>query len=914
MQYGFFVDPRIGPSRPPNSPPSHIAGAGDPHVLYTPLIRGLMQFRTTASLALLVALAGLAGCSGGSATAGAANFSCTGTDPNALCLSNCNLGCSSTGCLRTDIYQNEILILQFSDPVDPSTVDPTTIRLRTAAGEQPVGEFFVNGNQVEFVPTLLVSGGQTYFGFRPNEAYTLTIPGGKKEPITVRSTSGQPFLATYSCTLLPSLGIRDINGVPPSAHLITPTTAQVGSAPLNTLIQLEFNEMIDVTPFFSGSPVTFDVRRTRVDNGVRICDSNSEPVGLPGTPRVDFDPSRGVSVLTFTPAVDLPSNVCVEINVTSQVVDLAGHAADPQTFSFLTVELPLAEDRITEEFLDDQYLDRENSGGQWTGGVATFSVIGGDGRHGVFSPDLGTYLGALNGKDTYLFNTDNTTIPAANTLIGTPMSVSDGNYYFSSVFVPASVRLRFTGSNPPVFHSAGAIDVLGEIDIQGESLNPLSPTSATGQTGGAGGIFGGRGGRGGDKIPNGTAGAQPLNQGQNGESAHVLGGRAYATTAASTGGRGSTVFPASGLNSALIFAVGSVTYSPSASAGGGGGGLWAAGQDGRVVSNNHPDPVLLVPPRLDAMGPPAAGGTAVQFFPFPPASGSTRSALHFLVGGSGGGGAASNAALSINVAPSWASGQGGGGGGGALGLRAGDSLSLGGLARLLANGGTAANTANGGTSAPAPAGGGSGGTVLLQSGRVSDITGLINVNGGLGGSYNRTAGPAAPTGAQVQIAGGNASSGFIRLELPGTVTTALLPNTQPAATNDNVGTLTDSDDAASFRSTWYSTGLVFGPEFVRYEIHATVGTSNVIFSDDPNTSTVAAGPGAAIDLYLQAAQLDLGTLEVLQTRPWRKSVITTQNQVGIASDGLNAFRFVIIQDRTLATNVTIDKFVVVYRH
>ena len=67
--------------------------------------------------------------------------------------------------LRSDIAQNEILILQFSDEVDPATVNPSTIRLRTASGELPVGEFFVNGNQVEFVPTLSISGGQTFFGF-----------------------------------------------------------------------------------------------------------------------------------------------------------------------------------------------------------------------------------------------------------------------------------------------------------------------------------------------------------------------------------------------------------------------------------------------------------------------------------------------------------------------------------------------------------------------------------------------------------------------------------------------------------------------------------------------------------------------------------------------------------------------------
>ena len=147
-----------------------------------------MLFRFTAPVALFVALAGLAGCSGGSATVGAANQSCATGNAKALCLFNCSLGCSTTGCLRTDIAQNEILILQFTDDIDPASVSSSSVRLRTAAGELPVGEFFVNGDQIEFVPTLLVSGGQTFFGFKPGDTYTLTLPGGANETDVLRST------------------------------------------------------------------------------------------------------------------------------------------------------------------------------------------------------------------------------------------------------------------------------------------------------------------------------------------------------------------------------------------------------------------------------------------------------------------------------------------------------------------------------------------------------------------------------------------------------------------------------------------------------------------------------------------------------------------------------------------------------
>ena len=51
--------------------------------------------------------------------------------------------------------------------------------------------------------------------------------------------------------------------------MVVPTQAQVASAPRDTDIVLEFNEMIDATPFLSGtqSPVTFSVRRNRAAGG-----------------------------------------------------------------------------------------------------------------------------------------------------------------------------------------------------------------------------------------------------------------------------------------------------------------------------------------------------------------------------------------------------------------------------------------------------------------------------------------------------------------------------------------------------------------------------------------------------------------------------------------------------------------------
>jgi len=952
------------------------------------------------SLALLLALGGLAGCSGGGPGSATVTFSCNSQNPKVICLASCNLGCTANGCSQTDIAQNQIVIFQFSEDVDPNTVSPSSIRFRTPSGEQPVGEFFVNGKQVEFVPTLSISGGQTFFGFSAGETYTLTIPGGDSQTAVVRSTSGKPFERTLLCTMTASLGIVDFNGVAPAATLIVPTASQLTSAPRDTDIVLEFNEMIDATPFLSGtqSPVLFSVRRTRVGlSGERECDPNSNLQTLAGTQQLDFDAGRGVSILSFRPSQILPGNICVEIAVTDGVQDLSGRPAQPQSLSFLTVVVPLSDFAITETFADETFLDTDSSAAQWAGGTATFFRIGGDGRHGPFSTSLCVDTNTfVEGKRVFTLNTDNTTIPASNTTSGAAVQVTDGRFQFSSMVVPSTARLRFIGTKPPIVSVSGVLDVLGHIDVAG-SANAALPTPGilAGQPGAAGGAFGGAGGKGGDKISAvqaTTTGATAANQGVNGQDANLLAGHGYFGSRLGTGGRGSTVFPASGLNSALYYGTTTATlyYTPSAAAGGSGGGFLVPGTGGFVVSNNHPEvgfPALStgatattitvagaawianefvgrsvtvtagvgvgqtrtvasntadtitvtaawvtaptastfsVLSRLGVMGPPTTGGTALQLLPFPAGGGLTRASEHFLAGGSGGGGSASQACCALGlpaVTDRWAAGMGGGGGGGAMALRAGRSLRVAPAAKLLANGGGAPNSIGTATVAQsAPAGAGSGGSIVLQSGNTTDITGtVIDVRGGTGSSFNRSAsgnpgGTAAPAGVIVLIAGGNGAPGNVRLEAPVLPALTQLVAMQPAATLANVAVLSERDNLVACRSKFYSTQLAFGPEFSRYEIRGTIDGTPFLLSDDPAVSTVVAGVGAPVRAQFQAAQIDVASSNVLSLGPWRDGVRSFGVVTGIASDGLNGFRFILSADFTLGNTITLDEVVVVYRN
>lgn len=886
-----------------------------------------MHARFSSSLTLAIVLAGFTGCStGGGGTTSPASANCSGADANAICLQSCNLGCSTTRCEISEIAQNQNIVLVFTDNVDPLSVNSSTIRFRTASGEAPVGDFFVNGTVVEFQPQVLVVGGTSFFGFRAGETYSMTLPGGQGAVNAVRSTSGKPLKATITCSLNVTQGIVDQNGVPPSAVMVSPPTPPSGpivEVPKDVVIQIRFNELIDVTPFQNANagngPVVFGVRRTRLVGTTRECDPTFEPVALSGSPRVDSVIVNGilVSVVSLRPTQLLPGNICVEVTVTDRVVDLAGKPAQPQVFQFQTVTEAQVEVEVPETFDDQAHFDRDGSSGEWGNGVFTFGAIGGDGRHGSFSVDyLDDHLGVVNGKRVFILNTDQTIIPGLNTLSGNPVSVSDGQFYFTDMVVPADVRLVFTGTHAPQFHVRGKLEVQGIIDLSGaDNAYYLPATTVTaGQPGAAGAVFGGSGGRGGNKCL-GTGFNANFN-GQNGSDCSVLANHAYASSALGTGGTGSSLFPSTGLNSSIIFGPGVIAYVIQAAAGGGGGGLTIAGTDGRVVSNNLNDPVAGVPPRLDFMGPPAAGGHPMQLFPLPPG---TLSSRHFIVGGSGGGGAGSQALFANNFITAWVPGCGGAGGGGAMALVAGDTLMVTANAQVLVRGGSAGRNESSisvGQPQSAPGGAGSGGSLLLQSGRLTDLPGLIDVRGGSGGYLNRQTTVQPPDGGRVVIAGGDGSPGFVRLEVPTNPLPALLPNVQPPPGPNNVGQLTEQDDRAGFMSKFYSTGQPIPPEFARYVIEARVNGNPVIYSDDPAVPG-SIGPArfgqAPIQAYFQSVRFDLGSGEpdLTTLRPWRENVGFFNNSPGLSENG---FRFSIVLDRTVGQTVEIDKVSIYYRN
>ena len=142
----------------------------------------------------------LAGCSGSSDSSGLKTPDCQAS--STFCLTSCNLGCSITGtCAVTEIAQNQPIVLQFSQNVDPTSVTPSTISIKTESGQCPAGDFIVEGRSITFQPVVRISGGMISFGFEADRTYILTMLGGEQGEQTLRSTSGDPLARTVVCAL-----------------------------------------------------------------------------------------------------------------------------------------------------------------------------------------------------------------------------------------------------------------------------------------------------------------------------------------------------------------------------------------------------------------------------------------------------------------------------------------------------------------------------------------------------------------------------------------------------------------------------------------------------------------------------------------------------------------------------------------
>lgn len=197
----------------------------------------------------------------------------------------------------TGVPTNAPFIVQFSKPIDPSTVTPQSFQLSAPNGPIVWGAVQVDpsGLTASFVPQP---------PFPVNWRLSVTLSSTIKDT-SGNSLTGQTFYFTTSFS-------ADTDA--PAVVGIFPQNGAT-AVPINSLVVLEFNEPLD--------PLS-------VSQGFQL---QSAGVTIPGGIAL----SDGNELITFTPQTALTPNTSYTVSITAAITDMGGFALqNPGTFTFTT--------------------------------------------------------------------------------------------------------------------------------------------------------------------------------------------------------------------------------------------------------------------------------------------------------------------------------------------------------------------------------------------------------------------------------------------------------------------------------------------------------------------------------------------------------------------------------------------------
>jgi hypothetical protein len=194
---------------------------------------------------------------------------------------------------------------------------------------------------------------------------------------------------------------------------------------------------------------------------------------------------------------------------------------------------------------------------------------------------------------------------------------------------------------------------------------------------------------------------------------------------------------------------------------------------------------------------------------------------------------------------------------------------------------------------------------VIQAAQVPAQSGVIDVSGGMGGTVNGGF-------ILMQSKGGDGAPGYYRIEAPQTPP----PNDPeaeqwaglalPAPRARNLAQLKESDATTGVQSLFYVTNTIFPPEFVRYEIDATVAGTRRIYSDDPSKGPLA-GAGQPIEFLIQGAKEGPnGQVGSSTASGWRRyvgSLFAPPGQSALGDDSAVGYRFAILFNNRVSSTI-----------
>lgn len=710
------------------------------------------------------------------------------------------------------VFLNDSVAVDFTQPVDISTVNGNTVRVEVfdAGGnplaEVPTGSFRVartpgsahRGTRIVFDPDYPTNNGFTNGGFRPDRVYAVTIPSGDgARAQVVRSTRGQPLAAPFSFRFSTPTGTTAVElfrnpapGGPKQTGFSVTRAADAGdTALLNkgaqtpVVVTLEFDQALN--PQTNNLPVAIDLdptTRTAANRGRIFLEYDDPQLGfdvwIPAKVVLANNSAAGATV-QLHPLGVLPNNADIRVVVEATLEDISGESnvGNPAydrvfaTFGTLRALRPqfnaIVDSFDTTDMLD---LDAPN--------LEPFPEI----NPGYLKANF-DFEGATTVLDYQPLNTKvilNTDFTQIQPTTGPPINVTGGVFQFRDVLIPEGITVQGEGSNPMVWLVTGNFTVNGKLSVDGYDGERVDTIGAANfpARGGQGNCGGGNGGAG---SPNTTG---PSRSGEPGYGpGQVPGGggqgglisTSLACNRGSAGGGGA--YATQGDPHYKVKSPGGNQFTQQLGAGGW-GCQGASGSASRVLPPGAAGARPFVDPREDN----DFWGSAVNLEALARITGE----LPLPRGGAGGGGGGDRE-VTGSLFPNSDKGGGGGGGGGVLIIKVLGNLTIGRNGCISANGGNGGGGAQaGGNLVAGGGGGGSGGHIVIIAGNAisivthgetyarGDYDFAISADGGIGlqGAFGGTtiAGkyppPATASEWDDNPAGGFGGMGVIQLMAP----------------------------------------------------------------------------------------------------------------------------------------------------
>ena len=655
---------------------------------------------------------------------------------------------------NAQLYLNDSINIDFSNPVDLSSVDLTTFsfqvfdQIGNAVAEPVAGSFRIGtspgdrdpGRRLEFVPVLPTNDLYTNGGFRPGRTYEVQLVGGNRNNGTViRDTGGnglmipQTFRFTTADGTAPGELFRNTlpGGPRRTTFEITPTPDTTGVV-LNKLgappveVRLSFDQPLN--PSSANVPVAIDTDpSTRNDNNrgrvyFEYDDPDEDGRWIPANCELEFNGATG-STLVLRPLGVLPNNATIRVIVQAALEDISGEsntnnvAYDDLFGTFKTKRAYEQQfDGLVENFLETSAIDFDAPF------VEPIAEVGPGYLKAGFDFE-GTITGAEfepTAPETVL-NTNFTLVTPKN---GAPYNVSGGVFNFASVNIPAGKTVQGQGTNPMVWLVGGSFEVSGTLSVRGGDGTGVdtSGNANVPKDGGVGVCGGGDGGAG---SPSTTLRDEVGGTGNGPQQVANLGGAGGTLSCqagcnrGSGGGGGSLATQGDPNFKQKVIAAGfggnEFPIFQQQTGVGGNGCTGEAGEVTRLLEGAVPGPQVFVDAREDN----DFWGTGIRFDTAPDLRITGELATPIGGGGGGGGGDYSYNNSCDDEDPTFendSSGGGGGGGGGVLIVKALGPIVIQESGRIVADGGSGGGgEPSSSCQAGGGGGGGAGGMVILMS-------------------------------------------------------------------------------------------------------------------------------------------------------------------------------------------------------